>query len=85
MLAKAALTATAALALAGVATPAFAHVGLAGGGQFVAAADEPFAAAEGWGIAHTSHTAAGGMGGFAADDEHLVGGGEGFAHVNGWK
>ncbi|MGA5818720.1 hypothetical protein ACPC54_12790 [Kitasatospora sp. NPDC094028] len=84
MLAKAALTATAALALAGAATPAFAHVGLAGGGQFVASADEPFAAAEGWGVGHTTNTAAGGMGGFAADSTDIVGGFEGFAHVNGW-
>ncbi|MFJ9693333.1 hypothetical protein [Kitasatospora sp. NPDC101183] len=84
-LAKAALTATAALAIAGAATPAFAHTGLLGGGQFVASAHDPFAAAEGFGIAHTSNTAAGAIGGFAATSTDVMGGIEGFAHTNGWK
>lgn len=83
-LAKAALTAVAALALAGAATPAFAHTGLVGGGQFVASADDPFLAAEGFGIAHTSNTAAGAVGGFAATSTDIMGGFEGFAHTNGW-
>ncbi|MEU9042292.1 MULTISPECIES: hypothetical protein [unclassified Kitasatospora] len=85
MLAKAALTATAALALAGAATPAFAHVGLVGGGAVVATADEPFVAGEGFGLAHTSNTAAGGFGCGAATSTDLMGRGEGFAHVNGWE
>ncbi|MFF2143441.1 hypothetical protein [Kitasatospora sp. NPDC058190] len=84
-LAKAALTATAALALAGAATPAFAHVGLEGGEGIVASADQPFVAGGGWGIAHTSDVIAGGKGGGAATATDLVGGVEGFAHINGWK
>ncbi|MFF7990177.1 hypothetical protein ACFZDG_10360 [Kitasatospora xanthocidica] len=84
-LAKAALTVTAALALAGAATPAFAHVGLAGGGGIVASADEPFVAGGGWGIAHTTDVAAGGFGGGAATATDLIGGGEGFAHIKGWQ
>ncbi|MER7750625.1 hypothetical protein [Kitasatospora sp. NPDC097643] len=83
-LAKAALTATAALALAGVATPAFAHVGLAGGGEFVASAHPVFAAGEWWGVGHTTHVIAGGEGWGAATSTDAVGGGEGFAHVGGW-
>ncbi|WP_030055686.1 MULTISPECIES: hypothetical protein [Streptomyces] len=85
MLAKAALTATAALALAGAATPAFAHAGLVGGGAFAASADEPFLAAEGFGIAHTTDTAAGGFGTVAATSTDIIGGGEGFAHIKGWQ
>ncbi|MFJ3214524.1 hypothetical protein ACIPLC_01160 [Kitasatospora sp. NPDC086801] len=84
-LAKAALTATAALALAGAATPAFAHVGLAGGGEFVASGDQPFVAGAGWGVGHTSDVIAGGFGGGAATSTDVIGGGEGFAHINGWK
>ncbi|MEV7772898.1 hypothetical protein [Kitasatospora sp. NPDC086791] len=84
MLAKAALTATAALALAGAATPAFAHTGLVGGGAFAASADQPFLAAEGFGIAHTTDTAAGGFGGIAATSTDIIGGGGGFAHTKGW-
>ncbi|MFI8457254.1 hypothetical protein [Kitasatospora sp. NPDC085464] len=84
-LAKAALTATAALALAGAATPAFAHVGLAGGEGIAASADQPFVAGGGWGVAHTSDIAAGGFGGGAATSTDLVGGGEGFAHIAGWN
>lgn len=80
-LAKAALTAAAALALAGAATPAFAHVGLAGGGEFVASADQPFLAGEVFGIAHAGDTAAGGFFGGAATSTDLVGGGGGFAHA----
>ncbi|MFJ9840761.1 hypothetical protein ACIRYZ_09875 [Kitasatospora sp. NPDC101155] len=84
-LAKAALTATAALALAGAATPAFAHVGLEGGGGIIATADEPFVAGKAFGVAHTSDVIAGGMGGGAATATDLIGGAEGFAHINGWK
>ncbi|MGW2373603.1 MULTISPECIES: hypothetical protein [Kitasatospora] len=84
-LAKAALTATAALALAGAATPAFAHVGLVGGGAIVATADEPFLAGDGWGVAHTSDVVAGGAFDGAATSTDLVGDGKGFAHINGWK
>ncbi|MFJ9441745.1 hypothetical protein ACIRRH_07715 [Kitasatospora sp. NPDC101235] len=83
-LAKAALTA-AALALAGAATPAFAHVGVAGGGEFIASADQPFAAAEGFGVAHTSDIVAGGFGGGAATSKDVIGGGAGFVHIDGWK
>ncbi|MFF4380530.1 hypothetical protein ACIQI7_23255 [Kitasatospora sp. NPDC092039] len=82
-LAKAALTAVAALALAGAATPAFAHVGLIGGGEFVASADEPFLAGGGFGVAHAGDVAAGGFGGGAATSTDLVGGGAGFAHAGG--
>ncbi|ARF79811.1 hypothetical protein ACIG0C_25595 [Kitasatospora aureofaciens] len=84
-LAKTALTAAAALALAGAATPAFAHVGLEGGGGIVASADQPFLAGGGGGVAHTSDIVAGGGGGGAATATDLVGGGEGFAHIKGWK
>ncbi|MFJ9775345.1 hypothetical protein ACIRVF_29525 [Kitasatospora sp. NPDC101157] len=84
-LAKAVLTATAALALAGAATPAFAHVGLEGGGGFVATADQPFLAGGEWGVAHTSDIIAGGAVGGAATSTDLAGGGGGFAHINGWK
>ncbi|MBO1414636.1 hypothetical protein [Streptomyces sp. FH025] len=84
-LAKAALTATAALALAGAATPAFAHVGLAGGGEFAASADHPFVAGAAFGVGHTSNVVAGGFGGGAATSDDLVGGGAGFAHINGWQ
>ncbi|MEU3569948.1 hypothetical protein AB0E96_16220 [Kitasatospora sp. NPDC036755] len=80
-LAKAVLTAAAALALAGAATPAFAHVGVAGGGEIAATADEPFLALEGFGLAHAGDTAAGGFGGGAATATDLVGGGVGFAHA----
>ncbi len=55
MLGKAALTAVAALAVAGVSAPAYAHVGVSGGGQFIASADPVFLAGEQWGAAHTSH------------------------------
>ncbi|MFI2607201.1 hypothetical protein [Kitasatospora sp. NPDC018619] len=82
-LAKAALTAAAALALAGAATPAFAHVGVAGGGEFVASADHPFAAFEAFGLAHAGDTAAGGFGAGAATSTDLVGGGVGFGHAGG--
>ncbi|MBV6696295.1 hypothetical protein [Kitasatospora aureofaciens] len=84
-LAKAALTATAALALAGAATPAFAHVGVAGGTEFVASADQPFAAQQWAGVAHTSHILTGGQGWGAATDEDVAGGAKGFAHLNGWR
>ncbi|MET8545879.1 hypothetical protein ABZW03_35380 [Kitasatospora sp. NPDC004799] len=80
-LAQAALTAVAALALAGAATPAFAHVGLVGGGALVASADQPFLAEEGFGLAFAGDTAAGGWGGLAATATDLVEGGEGFAHA----
>lgn len=83
-LAKAALTAAAALAFAGAATPAFAHVGLAGGGEFAASADQPFAALEAFGVAHAGGVVAGGFGGGAATSTDLVGGGAGFAHIDGW-
>ncbi|MGW7587425.1 hypothetical protein ACWGKU_28070 [Kitasatospora sp. NPDC054768] len=79
-LAKAALTA-AALALAGAATPAFAHVGLAGGGEFVASADQPFVAGGGFGVAHAGDVVAGGFGGGAATSTDVIGGGAGFAHA----
>ncbi|MFF1903246.1 hypothetical protein [Kitasatospora sp. NPDC058218] len=80
-LGKAALTAFGALALAGVATPAFAHVGLAGGGEFVASAHPVFAAGEWWGLAHTSHIHTGAHGWGAATSTDALGGVEGFAHV----
>ncbi|MEU1284421.1 hypothetical protein [Kitasatospora sp. NPDC005856] len=80
-LAKAALTAAAALALAGAATPAFAHVGAIGGGEFVATADHPFLAAEVFGVAHAGDTAAGGFGDIVATSTDLAGGGAGFAHA----
>ncbi|MBP0455299.1 MULTISPECIES: hypothetical protein [unclassified Kitasatospora] len=80
-LGKAALTAFGALALTGVATPAFAHVGLAGGGEFVASAHPVFAAGEWWGLAHTSHIHSGAHGWGAATSTDAVGGEEGFAHV----
>ncbi|MFJ4185627.1 hypothetical protein [Kitasatospora sp. NPDC089509] len=83
-LAKAALTAAAALALAGAATPAFAHVGLEGGGGLVATGDQPFVAGGGFGVGHTSNVIAGGFAGGGATATDLAGGGEGFAHVNGW-
>ncbi|MGW2252258.1 hypothetical protein ACWCXH_18940 [Kitasatospora sp. NPDC001660] len=81
-LAKAALTATAALALAGAATPAFAHVGLAGGREGIASADPVFAAERWAAVAHTSHIATGGEGWGAATAERLAGGVEGFAHIH---
>ncbi|MFF2075531.1 hypothetical protein ACFVXG_12350 [Kitasatospora sp. NPDC058162] len=84
-LAKAALTVTAALALAGAATPAFAHVGLEGGGGIVATGDEPFVAGKAFGVAHTSDVAAGGFIAGAATAKDLIGGGGGFAHIKGWK
>ncbi|MFE7532448.1 hypothetical protein ACFU7Y_43155 [Kitasatospora sp. NPDC057542] len=80
-LAKAALTAAAALALAGAATPAFAHVGVIGGGEFAASADKPFLAGEGFGVAHAGDVVAGGFGGGAATSTDLIGGGAGFAHA----
>ncbi|MEV6974694.1 hypothetical protein [Kitasatospora sp. NPDC093806] len=83
-LGKVALTAFGALALAGLATPASAHVGLAGGGEFVASADPVFAAGEWWGIAHTSNIHTGEHGWGAATATDLVGGEEGFAHIGGW-
>ncbi|MFF2657130.1 hypothetical protein ACFVUH_07170 [Kitasatospora sp. NPDC058032] len=84
-LGKITLTAIGALALAGLAVPAAsAHVGVAGGGEFVASADPVFAAGEGWGIAHTSHIAAGELGWGAATSTDGVGGGEAFAHIADW-
>ncbi|WP_395295671.1 hypothetical protein ACF9IK_20770 [Kitasatospora hibisci] len=80
-LGKVALTAFGALALAGVATPAFAHVGLVGGGEFAASADPVFAAGEWWGLAHTSNIQTGAYGWGAATSTDLVGGEEGFAHI----
>ncbi|MEU6231948.1 hypothetical protein [Kitasatospora sp. NPDC047058] len=80
-LGKAALTAFGALALVGVATPAFAHVGLAGGGEFVASAHPVFAAGEWWGVGHTSHILTGAHGFGAATSTDLAGGEEGFAHI----
>ncbi|MEE1829064.1 hypothetical protein PUR61_43915 [Streptomyces sp. BE20] len=84
-LGKVALTAFGALALAGVATPASAHVGLVGGGEFVASADPVFAAGEWWGLAHTSNVHTGGHGWGAATSTDVVGGVEGFAHIGGWE
>ncbi|MED7953202.1 hypothetical protein ACFVYP_20855 [Kitasatospora sp. NPDC058201] len=84
-LGKVALTAFGALALAGVATPASAHVGLVGGGEFVASADPVFAAGEWWGLAHTSNIHTGGHGWGAATSTDVVGGAEGFAHIGGWE
>ncbi|MET9399337.1 hypothetical protein [Kitasatospora sp. NPDC002965] len=84
-LGKVALTAFGALALAGVATPASAHVGLVGGGEFVASADPVFAAGEWWGLAHTSNIHTGGHGWGAATSTDLIGGTEGFAHIGGWE
>lgn len=84
-LVKVALTATAALALAGAATPAFAHVGLAGGGEFVGSADPVFAADQWAAIAHTSHIVTGGEGWGAATAKDLAGGVEGFAHLHDWR
>ncbi|MBV2154570.1 hypothetical protein [Kitasatospora sp. SUK 42] len=81
MLAKAALTATVALALTGAATPAFAHVGVAGGGHGIATANPPFAAGEEFGVAHAGDVVVGGFGGGAATSTGVVGGGAGFAHV----
>ncbi|WP_316523394.1 hypothetical protein [Kitasatospora brasiliensis] len=81
-LAKAALTAAAALALAGAATPAFAHTGVFGGGEFAASANgQPFLAAEGFGVAKAGDTAAGELGGVAMTSEDIMGGGAGFAHA----
>ncbi|MER5350256.1 hypothetical protein ABT093_07980 [Kitasatospora sp. NPDC002551] len=81
-LGKITLTAIGALALAGLAAPAAsAHVGLAGGGEFVASADPVFAAGEWWGVAHTSHIKTGAHGFGAATSTDLVGGVEGFAHL----
>ncbi|MFB7904932.1 hypothetical protein ACFC1T_00685 [Kitasatospora sp. NPDC056076] len=84
-LAKAALTVTAALALAGAATPAFAHVGLVGGGGIVASGDHPFVAGGGFGVGHTTDVVAGGFAEGAATSTDLIGGGAGFAHIKGWK
>ncbi|MER7702895.1 hypothetical protein ABTX81_08370 [Kitasatospora sp. NPDC097605] len=81
-LGKITLTAIGALALAGLAAPAAsAHVGVAGGGGFVASADPVFAAGGGGGIAHTSNIKAGEFGGGAATSTALFGGGGGFAHI----
>ncbi|MGW6916757.1 hypothetical protein ACWGB8_23465 [Kitasatospora sp. NPDC054939] len=83
-LGKAVLTVAGALALAGAATPAFAHVGVVGGGEFVASADPVFLAGERWGIAHTDSIVAGFHEWGAATSTDLVGGQEGFADVAGW-
>ncbi|MGW4893743.1 hypothetical protein ACWEQL_15980 [Kitasatospora sp. NPDC004240] len=80
-LGKAVLVAAGALALAGAATPAFAHVGLVGGGEFVASADPVFLAGEQWGIAHTDNILTGFHQWGAATSTDALGGQEGFAHV----
>lgn len=80
-LGKAVLTVAGALVLAGAATPAFAHVGVVGGGDFVASADPVFAAGEQWGIAHTDNIVAGAHEWGAATSTDLAHGWEGFAHI----
>ncbi|MFC9329666.1 hypothetical protein [Kitasatospora sp. NPDC057015] len=81
MLGKAVLTAVGALAIAGVSAPAYAHVGVAGGGAFAASADPVFAAGDQWGVAHTSHILTGAHQWGAATSTDLIGGQEGFAHI----
>ncbi|WP_371480926.1 hypothetical protein [Kitasatospora sp. NBC_00315] len=81
MLGKALLTAVGALAVAGVSAPAYAHVGVEGGGQFVASADPVFVAGEQWGAAHTSHIHAADQRWGWATSTDLGGAQDGFAHV----
>ncbi|MFC8453018.1 hypothetical protein [Kitasatospora sp. NPDC057223] len=81
MLGKVVLTAVGALAVAGVSAPAYAHVGVAGGGQFIASADPVFVAGEQWGVAHTSHILTGGEQWGWATSTAVGGGQDGFAHI----
>ncbi|MEV4556694.1 hypothetical protein AB0K51_06820 [Kitasatospora sp. NPDC049285] len=75
-LGKALVTTVAAVALAGVAAPAYAHVAAGGGQEGIATADEPFVAGHWAGFAETSHIFTAGGGYFWATDE-ATGGGEG--------
>ncbi|MFF0293352.1 hypothetical protein ACFYST_09195 [Kitasatospora sp. NPDC004614] len=75
-LGKAVVTTVAALALAGIASPACAHVAAGGGEEGVITAHEPFIAGHGAGFAATDHIfTAGGRYGWATST--AVGGGEG--------
>ncbi|WP_457032584.1 hypothetical protein [Kitasatospora sp. P5_F3] len=82
ILGKAAITAVATLALAGISAPAYAHVSAGGGAQFAATADEPFLAAEAWGHAETSHIKAGFHEWFVAGDDWAAGGAGGGASID---
>jgi hypothetical protein len=82
ILGKAAITAVATLALAGVSAPAYAHVSASGGAQFVATADEPFLAVERWGHAETTHIEAWYHDWFVAGDDWAAGGAEGGATID---
>ncbi|WP_405017946.1 hypothetical protein OHV05_14045 [Kitasatospora sp. NBC_00070] len=82
ILGKAAITAVATLALAGISAPAYAHVSAGGGAQFAATADEPFLAAEAWGHAETSHIEACFHEWFVAGDDWAAGGVEGGATID---
>ncbi|MEV7214126.1 hypothetical protein AB0O31_13660 [Kitasatospora cineracea] len=75
-LGKVVVTSVAALALAGIAAPAYAHVAVGGGQEGVATADEPFVAGHWAGFAETSHIFTAG-GGYGWATSTAVGGGEG--------
>ncbi|MEU9134168.1 hypothetical protein AB0D08_39915 [Kitasatospora sp. NPDC048540] len=82
MLGKALLTTVAAVALAGVSAPAYAHVAAGGGGEFVASAHEPFLAGEQHGWAETSHIFAAGQQWGWATSTAVAGGAEGIAVID---
>ncbi|WP_431679206.1 hypothetical protein [Kitasatospora sp. KL5] len=81
MLGKALLTAVGALAVAGVAAPAQAHVDAGGGAHLVATADDPFVAGEGHGWAETSNISVIGQEWGWATSTAVGGGTEGEAHI----
>ncbi|MFC6597235.1 hypothetical protein [Kitasatospora paranensis] len=81
MLAKALLTTVGAIAVAGVAAPAYAHVDAGGGGTLIATADEPFVAGEQHGWAETSHIAVAGQKWGWATSTAVGGGADGEAHI----
>ncbi|MFD8481315.1 hypothetical protein [Kitasatospora sp. NPDC059673] len=80
-LGKAVITTVAALALAGIASPACAHVVAGGGEEGVITAHEPFIAGHEGGFAATDHIFTMGGGGGWATDEAVGGGGGGIAAI----
>ncbi|MFE4856868.1 hypothetical protein [Streptomyces sp. NPDC056670] len=75
MLARVLVTSTVALAMAGLAAPAYADVAVGGRYEGVATADEPFVAGHWAGFAETTHVHTAGSGHQWATD-HSAGGGE---------
>ncbi|MFB7665786.1 hypothetical protein ACFC1R_17845 [Kitasatospora sp. NPDC056138] len=80
-LGKALLTTVGALAVAGIAAPAYAHVDAGGGAAGFITVDRPFVAGEQAGFAATDHVFTAGHEGGWVSSHDLGGGAEGLAHI----